>query len=95
MKKVADRYKDFFADMLDIFSGKQVERHYESDISLVLHPLTKVPILICYWQPEDGLESDFHLFFDLTAEENLSIDSIYSLTTGLAIMFEKFALRHN
>ena len=95
MKKVADTYTDFFADMLHIFAGKQVEEQFDSDISLVLYPLPKVPILICYWRPEDGLGSDFHLFFDATAEKNLPIDAIYTLTTGLAIMFEKIALRHN
>jgi len=95
MKRVADTYPDFFADMLHIFAGKQVERHFDSDISLVLNPLPKVPILICYWRPEDGLESDLHLFFDATAENNLNIDSIYLLTTGLVVMFEKMALRHN
>jgi hypothetical protein len=95
MKKVADSYPDFFADMLHIFAGKQVERQFDSDISLVLYPLPQVPILICYWRPEDGLESDFHLFFDSTAENNLNIDSIYLLTNGLANMFEKIALTHN
>jgi len=95
MKKVADNYPDFFADMLYIFAGKQVGRQFDSDISLILHPLPKVPILFCYWRPEDGLESDFHLFFDSTAEDNLPVDSIYLLTTGLLIMFEKIALRHN
>jgi hypothetical protein len=95
MKRVADTYPDFFADMLHIFAGKQVEREFDSDISLVLYPLPKVPILICYWKPEDDLESDFHLFFDSTAENNLSIDSIYLLLTGLSIMFEKIARRHN
>ncbi len=95
MKRVADTYPDFFADMLHIFAGKQVERHYDSDISLVLKPLPKVPILICYWRPEDGLESDLHLFFDVTVENNLDIDSIYLLTNGLVNMFEKIALKHN
>jgi hypothetical protein len=61
-----------------------------------LHPLPTVPILICYWkpEPEDGLESNLNIFFDLTAEENLNIESIYTLATGLTIMFEKLALRH-
>jgi hypothetical protein len=53
-----------------------------------------VPILICYWRPEDELESDLNLFFDSKVEENLSIESIYTLATGLVIMFEKVALRH-
>ncbi|MFC1821271.1 DUF3786 domain-containing protein [Thermodesulfobacteriota bacterium] len=95
MKKLADTYPDFFADMVHLFAGKQLERHYESDISLVLSPLPKVPILICYWRPEDGLESDLHLFFDAAVENNLNIESIYTLTTGLTTMFEKIALTHN
>ena len=94
MKKVADTYTDLFNDMLHIFNGRQVEDHYQSDISLVLHPLPLVPILICYWKPEDGLESSLNMFFDSTAEDNLNIESIYALGTGLVRMFEKIALTH-
>ena len=94
LKKVADTYPDLFHDMLHLFSGRQVENHYQSDISLVLHPLPKVPILICYWKPEDGLESGLNIFFDSTASDNLEVDYIYVLATGLLIMFEKIALRH-
>ncbi len=94
LKKVADSYTDLFNDMLHIFNGKQVENHYQSDISLVLYPLPLVPILICYWRPEDGLESSLNIFFDSTAEDNLNIESIYALATGLVRMFEKIALTH-
>ena len=94
LKKVADTYPDLFHDMLHLFNGRQVENHYHSDISLVLYPLPKVPILVCYWRPEDGLESDLNIFFDSTASDNLEIDYIYVLATGLLIMFEKIALRH-
>ena len=94
LKKVADSYTDLFEDMLHIFNGKRVKNHYESDISLVLLPLPKLPMLICYWKPEDGLESSLNLFFDKTASDNISIESIYSLGTGLVTMFEKVALRH-
>jgi len=94
LKKVADTYTDLFNDMLHIFNGRQVENHYQSDISLVLHPLPLVPILICYWKPEDGLESTLNIFFDSTAEDNLNIEAIYTLATGLVIMFEKIALTH-
>jgi len=94
LKKVADTYTDLFEDMIRLFNGKQVENHYNSDISLVLHPLPKVPILICYWRPEEGLESNLNIFFDSTAEENLNIESIYILATGLTVMFEKLSLRH-
>jgi len=94
LKKVADNYTDLFEDMLHIFNGKQVENHYASDISIVLYPLPKVPILICYWKPEDGLESSLNVFFDSTAEDNLNIGSIYALGTGLVRMFEKVAVTH-
>jgi hypothetical protein len=94
LKRVADTYTDLFEDMIHIFDGVQVENHYASDISLVLHPLPKVPILICYWKPEGGLESSLNIFFDSTAEDNLNIESIYALGTGLVRMFEKIALRH-
>jgi len=94
LKKVADTYTDLFEDMIQLFNGRQVENHYTSDISLVLHPLPKVPLLICYWKPEDDLASDLNIFFDSKAEDNLPIESIYTLGAGLVIMFEKIALRH-
>ncbi len=94
LKKLADTYTDLFEDLIRIFNGRQVEDHYESDISLVLHPLPKVPILICYWKPDSGLESSLNIFFDSTAEDNLNIESIFTLGVGLVRMFEKIALRH-
>ena len=51
-------------------------------------------ILSCYNPPEEGLESDLNLFFDTTADKNLPIENIYTLTTGLANMFEKLAVTH-
>jgi hypothetical protein len=50
--------------------------------------------MICYWLPEDGLESSLNVFFDHTADVNLAIGSIFTLGTGLTQMFEKLALRH-
>ena len=94
LKRVADIYTELFEDMIHLFNGKQVENHYTSDISLVLEPLPKVPMLICYWKPEEDLESDLNLFFDATAEENLNIEALYTLGAGMVIMFEKLALRH-
>jgi hypothetical protein len=94
MKKVADTYTDLFDDLVHIFSGKQVEEQFESDISVVLHPLPRIPMMICYWRPGDGLESSLNIFFDTTADDNLDIGSIFSLGAGMALMFAKLALRH-
>jgi hypothetical protein len=94
MKRVADTYTDLFDDMVHIFDGKQVEKQFESDISVVLHPLPKVPIMVCYWLPEDGLESSLHVFFDRTADKNLGTSIVFTIGAGLAQMFAKLALRH-
>ena len=94
MKRVADIYTNLFNDLVHIFSAKQVEEQFESDISVVLHPLPKVPIMICYWLPEDGLESCLNVFFDETADKNLDIGSVFTLGAGLAQMLGKLALRH-
>lgn len=37
------------------------------------------------WEPEDELESSLKIFFDSTAEDNLNIESIYALGTGLVM----------
>jgi hypothetical protein len=94
LKRVADIYTDLFDDMVHILSGKQVEKQFESDISVVLHPLPRVPVMVCYWFPEDGLESSLNVFFDQTADENLDIGSVFMLGVGLTQMFEKIAQRH-
>ena len=69
MKKVADTYPDLFDDLVHIFSGRQVEEQFESDISVVLHPLPRIPIMVCYWKPDDGLASSLNLFFDKVADD--------------------------
>jgi hypothetical protein len=94
MKQVADVYTDLFDDMVHLFGGKQVDEAFESDIAVVLHPLPKVPIMICYWEPEEDLASALNLFYDETADRNLDIGSLFTLGAGLTQMFEKLAARH-
>ena len=94
MQRVADTYPDLFDDLVHIFGGKQVEEQFESDISVVLQILPRVPMMICYWLPEDGLESSLNIFFDETTDKNLEVDSLFILGSGLTQMFEKLALRH-
>lgn len=94
LKKTADTYEDLFADLVHIFSGRQVADQFESDIALILSPFPLVPMLICYWKPEEGMESSLNLFFDDTAENNLGIEALYSLGVGIALMLEKLARQH-
>lgn len=94
IKRLADTTTDFFKDLIELFNGQPVEKHYQADISLVLRPLPKMPLLICYWKPEEEMASDLTLFFDETAPDNLPIDALYTLVAGLVQMFEKIGLRH-
>ncbi|MEW6265370.1 MAG: DUF3786 domain-containing protein [Thermodesulfobacteriota bacterium] len=95
LAKVAAEYTDLLKDMLEVFKGVQVDREFDSDISLVLSPLPKVPVLVCYWAPEDGMDADLNLFFDETAADNLGgINPLYTLTAGLSAMFQKIARTH-
>ena len=94
MKAVADTYTDLFEDMVHLFNGRRVEGHFDADIGVVLQPLPKLPLLVCYWKPDEGMPSELNLFFDDTAEANLRIEAIYTLGAGLSLMFEKIAQRH-
>ncbi len=94
LKRVADTYTDLFEHMIQVFNARRAPNAFESDIAVILHPLPRIPVLICYWKPDDGMESSLNVFFDDTAEENLIIDSIYRITAGMVLMFEKIAITH-
>jgi hypothetical protein len=94
LKKIADGYPNLFEDLMTIFSGKEVENGSDADISLALYPLPKLPILISYWKPEEGMESDLHIFFDSSAEMNANLNVIYLLSAGIVKMFGKISITH-
>jgi hypothetical protein len=72
----------------------QVADSYTDLFDDVVHLFSGLPIMICYWRPDEGLGSSLNIFFDKTADQNLDIGSIFSLGVGLAQMFQKLALRH-
>jgi len=94
LKQIADAHGELFEDLISMFSGESSFNKFSSDISVVLYPFPKVPVLVCYWKPEDDLESRIHLFFDDTAEKNLPIESLFTLGTGLVRMLEKIMQKH-
>jgi len=94
LKQVADTHTDLFEHMVQVFAAKRAPNAFDSDIAVILHPLPRIPILICYWKPDGGMESSLNVFFDDTAEDNLIVDSLYRLSAGLVLMFEKIAVTH-
>jgi hypothetical protein len=94
LKRVADTHTDLFEHMIHIFSAKRAPKAFNSDIAVTLNPLPMIPMLICYWKPDGPLESSLNIFFDDSAEKNLNADSIYRISTGMVMMFEKIAITH-
>jgi len=95
LKKLLDRNSELLEDLLGMFSGERADnRLFSSDIALTLYPLPKVPILVCYWNPEGDMDSDLTIFFDASAEKHLPIESLFSMGVGLVMMFEKIAGKH-
>ena len=94
LKRLVDTHTELLKDLIDVFSGERTVNLFASDVSLVLFPLPRIPVLICYWEPEEGMESSLHIFFDRTATDHLSVEWIHSLCAGLVAMFEKIALKH-
>lgn len=94
LQRLADSHTDLFDDLVNMFSGTREKTSFASDISVTLYPLPKLPVLICYWKPEEDLGSKLGIFFDATANRHLATDSIFELSIGMVMMFEKIAGKH-
>ena len=94
LQRLADRHPELFDDLVTIFSGREQENVFAADTAVVLLPLPRLPVLLCYWRPEDDLGSKLNIFFDATADQHLTIELIFELTVGMVMMFEKIALKH-
>lgn len=94
LKRIADNYTDLFEDLVNLFGGRKVPEQFESDVSVILYPFPKVPIMICYWGDDDGLGSTLSLFFDKSVDENLPSGSLFTLCVGFTAMLEKLTERH-
>ena len=95
LKTTADKYPDLFSDLVEMFRGRMIDERFQSDVSVILSPLPLVPVMICYWRPEDGMEASLKLFFDDTAESNLGIEGLYTLGVGIALMLERLTKVHS
>lgn len=95
LRQLVDRHPDLLELLIELFSGQRLANDFSADISVVLYPLPKLPIMICYWQAEEGMDSDLRVFFDSSASDHLGIRSIYALVIGLAMMFDKITQHHS
>ncbi len=93
LKKLADDHPALLADIVELFTGRTTAE-FQADIALILHPLPHFPLVICYQQPEEDLESTLTILFDECCGVNLHIKSIFTLCSGLVQMFDKIAGLH-
>lgn len=94
LQTVADNYPDLFDDLAVIFGGKEVEERDDADIAVVIYPLPKMPLMICYMKAEDGMPSTLNILFDTCVDKNVSMDSILTICNGFAAMVEKITEKH-
>lgn len=94
LKRIADSHHELFEDLVSMFCATSSAPAFNADIAVVLSPLPRVPMLICYWKPEDGMDSQLHLFFDETAERNLPVESLFTMATGIVRMLERIMYKH-
>lgn len=94
LQRIADRQPQLFEDMIGIFSGRQSSRLFGADISIILAPLPKVPVLICYWRAEDDLDSRLAIYFDRTADRHLRVELLHTMGVGMVSMFAKIGHLH-
>lgn len=94
LRRLADANPELLSDLIALFMGKTVA-WYEADIALILYPLPKIPLLICYQAPEGDLHSKLTILFDACCGTNLHIKSIFTLCSGLVQMFSKIAEHHH
>jgi len=94
LTRLIDAHTELLRDLIDLFAGERSVNLFGADVSLVLYPLPRLPLLVCYWRADEGMASKLHLFFDETAERHLPAEWIHGLCVGLAEMFGRIALRH-
>ena len=94
MRDVADRHTSLFADLALIFSAKKQPPHLGADVSVLLLPLPKLPLLLSYWRADEEVASELYIHVDETAKDNLDIDAIHNICVGMATMFGRLATRH-
>ncbi len=70
--------------------GKNVSRQYDSpDFACQFSVFPKVPVVLLFWDEEDGFDADVKLMFDETIIEHLDIESIMFMSEHLARMLIK------
>jgi len=94
LRRLANDDLALFSDMLELFGGSHIDEGFDADLSVVVHPLPKVPLLLCYWKPEPPFEAKLSIYFDRATDAHLSIEVVTILVMGLVEMWKRIHARH-
>ena len=94
LKRLVDTHGELFGNLISAFGASTAQNYKDADISVILYPFPKVPIMVCYWQPDDDLDSDLRIYFDSTADANLTTEAAFGLGIGIVRMLEKISEKH-
>lgn len=92
--RLADEHPDLFPDLLDLFAAEHVDHGFDADLSMVLRPLPKVPLLLCHWKPEPPFDSKLSVYFDRATPAHLSGEATIILVMGIVEMLKRIVTRH-
>jgi hypothetical protein len=94
---VVGEHHDIFFEIMSLFEAESpdISDDLEADWALVIYPLPKVPLLICYWKAEDDFPSKLSVLFDRSTNVNLAPGAVFSITQGIAQMLAKMVTRHS
>lgn len=97
IKRIVDDYHDLFFDIMSLFEAEppNISDDLEADWALVIYPLPKVPLLICYWKAEDEFPSKLSVLYDRSTNVNLPPGAVFSITQAIAQMLAKMVTKHS
>jgi Domain of unknown function (DUF3786)/Putative Fe-S cluster len=92
--RLVDVHPDLFADLLDLFAAEHVDHGFDADLSVVLRPLPKVPLLVCHWKADPPFDSKLSIYFDRVTPSHLSGEATTILVMGIVEMLKRIVTRH-
>ena len=95
LRQLVDAHPELVIEILMLLGAKVPDKAISADHALVLSPLPRVPMLVCYWRPEEHFDSRLNILFDCSAEVNATPEALYMLTRGIIEMIRQLIVRHS
>ena len=95
LQQLVDAHYPLMLEIFAVFGTPYEAAAGSPDSSFQLPLLPTVPLLINYWQEEDGFESQLNILFDCSAEHNMTAHGLTVMTRGVIEMFRQFIIRHS